>query len=57
MSQTRRQAVAVAGDSGSGLRECDGDSCAEATGRTGDEGDFIVKAEAVKDVGWRVGHG
>ena len=44
-------AVAVDGDGGSGLRERGGDGGAEAGGGSGDEGDFVVEAEEVEDVG------
>ena len=43
-------AVAVAGDGGSGLRECGGDGGSEAAGGAGDEGDFVVEAEEVECV-------
>ena len=38
-------AVAVDGYGGSGFGECRGDSCAEAAGGSGDEGNFVVEAE------------
>jgi hypothetical protein len=43
-------AIAVAGDRGPRLRECDGDGCAETAGRAGDESYFVVEAEAFEDV-------
>jgi len=51
-----RAAVTVAGNFGSGLRQRDGDGCSETAGGAGDEGYFVVKPEAVEDVGCGVSH-
>jgi len=44
-----RTAVAVYGDGSASLRERMSDGGAEAGGGAGDEGDFVVEAELVKD--------
>jgi hypothetical protein len=40
----------MAGDCGSGLRECNGDRGAETAGGAGDQGNFVVESEAIKNV-------
>jgi hypothetical protein len=47
-------AVAVDGDLGSGLGECDGDGGAEAAGGSGDQGYFVVETEEVDGGGHEV---